>query len=238
MSDLVRFSVVARCASGGGFGFARLSSSIGPLVAFDGAVAATAGAVAVHAPGGDAMVRLGSRLLSLGLAASHVSLELQGASPARQADAQWVVVDRDGSVSIRDLLEPDAPRGVAAPDVGVLWQGLAPSGLGAAAISAFESSVGKDLDERLLQTLEAVVGHLGREVPFRSTALLAWGRRDYSETDLRVDLHEDPVKEMRRIYEDFKPTAQYYEDRARNPGKAINAREFAGLLAKRRAQST
>ena len=56
--------------------------------------------------------------------------------------------------------------------------------------------------------------------------------------DLRVDLCTAAVGELRRIYADYKPTAAYYDERARNPHDAISAREFAANLAHRRTQGT
>jgi hypothetical protein len=38
------------------------------------------------------------------------------------------------------------------------------------------------------------------------------------------------------VYEDFKPTAEFYEARARNPRMTMNAREFAGILETRKQQ--
>lgn len=51
-----------------------------------------------------------------------------------------------------------------------------------------------------------------------------------------VKLHDRPVKELRRVYDDFKPTVDFYEARARNPRMTMNAREFADLLDLRRKE--
>jgi uncharacterized Ntn-hydrolase superfamily protein len=106
--------------------------------------------------------------------------------------------------------------------------------------AAFEEQTKDDLDLRLLTALEA--GHAAwtagpaRGLPLRSAALVAWGRRDYSDIEVRVDLHAEPVKELRRVYAEMKPSVEYYEQRARNPGKAMHHLEFAGLLKAQQKQ--
>jgi uncharacterized Ntn-hydrolase superfamily protein len=59
-----------------------------------------------------------------------------------------------------------------------------------------------------------------------------WGNRTYNEVDLRVDVHEHAVEELRRIFIDYRPSIAYYEERARNPRNAIPAMEFADMLKK------
>jgi len=72
---------------------------------------------------------------------------------------------------------------------------------------AFETSEG-ELEERLLRALEAGQKAGGDKRGKRSAALLAMKRPEYKgvrpSIDLRVDYHEDPVKELRRIFEAYK----------------------------------
>jgi len=72
---------------------------------------------------------------------------------------------------------------------------------------AFETSAG-ELEERLLNALEAGQKAGGDKRGKRSAALLVMKRREYRGIrpliDLRVDFHEDPVKELRRIFEAYK----------------------------------
>jgi uncharacterized Ntn-hydrolase superfamily protein len=50
-----------------------------------------------------------------------------------------------------------------------------------------------------------------------SAGLLVYGDMDYSRCDLRVDVSEEPVAELRRIFDWYKPLIPYYEARSRNP---------------------
>lgn len=72
-----------------------------------------------------------------------------------------------------------------------------------AMIETFEATKGK-LAERLLKALEAGQEAGGDKRGQMSAALLVAGEQWISETrpvlDLRVDAHQDPVKELRRIY--------------------------------------
>jgi uncharacterized Ntn-hydrolase superfamily protein len=104
--------------------------------------------------------------------------------------------------------------------------------------ATFESGGQLEFDERLLATHEA-----GRDggglrgangaLPERAVALVVWHRQDYSEIDLRVDLHDGAIAALRAMYADYKPTAEYYEERARNPRNALPAMEFADMLKKK-----
>ena len=77
----------------------------------------------------------------------------------------------------------------------------------------FESHAGAELEERLIVALESV---RDRGTNVRSVALIVFGNHDYSDTDLRVDLHDDPIAELRRVYDWYKPMIPYYDERARN----------------------
>jgi len=75
-------------------------------------------------------------------------------------------------------------------------------------IEAFENSEGEWLAERLLKALEAGQETGGDWRGTRSAALVMVEREPIHEPrpkiDLRVDLHNEPVKELRRIFESYK----------------------------------
>lgn len=72
----------------------------------------------------------------------------------------------------------------------------------------FEESEGEPLAERLMRALEAGEGAGGDRRGSHSAALIVAEREPIHEArpiiNLRVDLHEDPVKELRRIFESYK----------------------------------
>src|SRR5262249_20718913 len=82
------------------------------------------------------------------------------------------------------------------------------------------------LEERLLRALEGgrdAGGQMsnGRHRPERSAWIRVVDRGYAPEIDLRVDLHERTVAELRRILEEYKRYRTYYEKRCTHPGAAV-----------------
>lgn len=73
---------------------------------------------------------------------------------------------------------------------------------------AFENSEGELLAERLMKALESGERAGGDKRGSRSAALIVAENKPIHESrpiiNLRVDLHEEPIKELRRIFESYK----------------------------------
>jgi uncharacterized Ntn-hydrolase superfamily protein len=91
------------------------------------------------------------------------------------------------------------------------------------------------LEFRLLAALEGgrdaggqsgAGGHLAE----RSAAIRVVSHPDYPEIDVRVDLHDDAVVELRRVLMEFKKYQTFYRDRGRNPREAISQDAFVASL--------
>jgi len=83
---------------------------------------------------------------------------------------------------------------------------------------AYEASELEELEERLLRALEAGRDAGGQPQGQRSSVLVAHREESYPWMDLRVDAHSEPVGELRRVYETYKPMATYYyEMRPKDP---------------------
>ncbi|MFC1990816.1 DUF1028 domain-containing protein [Chloroflexota bacterium] len=88
---------------------------------------------------------------------------------------------------------------------------------------AFGEGLGLDLDERLLRALEA--GHdaggqqlENRQLPERSAGLVVYADEPYALMDLRVDMHETAIAELRRVHATYKPYIPlYYQIRPKQP---------------------
>ena len=82
-----------------------------------------------------------------------------------------------------------------------------------------------DLAERLLTTLEAgkraggQANSEGLPLPEKSAALIVKGNDIIQNVDLRIDLHDDAVTELRKVYKTYLSYREYYELRARRPEK-------------------
>ena len=53
---------------------------------------------------------------------------------------------------------------------------------------------------------------------------------DYPDIDVRVDLHDDAIVELRRVLEEFKRYEVFYRDRGRDPSTAVTQDEFVARL--------
>jgi uncharacterized Ntn-hydrolase superfamily protein len=88
-----------------------------------------------------------------------------------------------------------------------------------AVVDAFEASSG-ELEERLLVAIEAGLAAGGEAGPLRSAGLAVVRTVPWRETDLRVDWHDEPVAELRRLLEVWLPQRDDYVTRALDPTAA------------------
>ena len=83
----------------------------------------------------------------------------------------------------------------------------------------------------LLDALEGGKAAGGQPNGEVSGGLYVVDREQYAMVDLRVDLHAEPVKELRRLADAYFPLVEYYNLRPRDP----NVPQAAEWLAARRA---
>jgi uncharacterized Ntn-hydrolase superfamily protein len=124
------------------------------------------------------------------------------------------------------------------PYYAAYGNGLAGPQTIAGIVSGFLKQPDAPLEDRLLMALEGgrdAGGQMSKGVPRpeRSAWIRVVDRLDFPEIDVRVDLHDKTVAELRRVLEEFKRCRSYYEDRCRRPSEAVPEEEFvAGLSAK------
>lgn len=229
------YSVIARCARTGrlGIGIASYTIAIGAYC--DGALRPNVGAAVTQGFPLPRNNRLATNLLAQGCTPAMAMAAL-AANDRHHEYRQIAIVDCEGAALAH------TGRHVRAPAAQRVGAGYAVCGASIKnesvldkMVDAFESQSGTDLEDRLLVVLEAgrdaggLMGVSGPR-PERSVAVIVWGKRDYSDFDLRVDMQEGAIAQLRRIYVDYKPTAEYYEERARHPRNAIPSMEFADML--------
>ena len=88
-----------------------------------------------------------------------------------------------------------------------------------AAAAAFEAADG-ELEERLVSALEAGLAAGGEAGPLHSAGLAVVREVPWRETDLRVDWHDDPVAELRRLLDVWLPQRDDYVTRGLAPSSA------------------
>lgn len=78
----------------------------------------------------------------------------------------------------------------------------------------------KHLADRLLLALEVGLAAGGEMGPVHSAGLLMCAEVKWPVVNLRVDWHDEPIAELRRIWRQYKPQIGSYVARARDPANA------------------
>ncbi len=104
--------------------------------------------------------------------------------------------------------------------------------------AAYEAAAELSFERRLLAAIEAgrdAGGQAGNDghLPERSAAVVVYGDYDHAELDLRVDLHDTAVEELRRAFEEYDLYRGYYASGQKNPKDAMPQYAFAQALARR-----
>ena len=101
--------------------------------------------------------------------------------------------------------------------------------------AGFEKDPDGLLEFRILAALEGgrnSGGQVGADghLTERSAAIRVVADPDYPDVDVRVDLHDDAIVELRRVLEEFKRYEVFYRDRGRDPSTAITQDQFVAQL--------
>ncbi|MGE0153470.1 MAG: DUF1028 domain-containing protein [Reyranellaceae bacterium] len=210
------FTAMARCARTGMLGVASSTRSLAVGARVPGG-RSRVGVVAFQAVADPRMTSLALRLLDLGYHAQKVLLELESADP--HADLRQIgVIDSDGNAA--------AKTGARARD----WAGhivrrnqiamgnvLTGQHIVQAMADVLERTEEQPLEERLLACLEAARDAGGQHGGQKSASLLVYDTEPFARVDLRVDVHEEPIGELRRVFDVYKEFIPYYNERAANP---------------------
>src|SRR3989442_15322993 len=94
---------------------------------------------------------------------------------------------------------------------------VAGPGVADAMLAAFQKSPDRPLWERLLGALEAGKAAGGQPNGEVSSGLFVVDREPFAMVDLRVDLHPEPVAELRRLADAYFPLIPYYNLRPGDP---------------------
>ena len=163
----------------------------------------------------------GTNLLRLGYSASGVLEELASSDPYIE-HRQLCVIDRDGNAVARTGAENKIWSGAfTARNVVAMGNNLTSEKTARVMYDLWTGSDGQPLEERLLAALEAGRDAGGQNGGQHSAALAVYGAEVNAYVDLRVDFHSEPVGELRRVYEAFKPLVPYYYVRPGSDPKVL-----------------
>lgn len=233
------YTILGRCARTGrlGIGIATFSITVGRYCR---GVKAMTGVTISQAFANERNNKLALRLLSQGFAAPSVLDHLLKNDRFFEY-RQIGVIDRDGTAV---AYSGPRTRGYSGHVIGdnyvAFGNGLVGRKVAEAIAAGFLAKPDADLEERLLMGMEAGrdaggQGTAEAHKPERSAALLVYSRHPYPDIDLRVDLNDTAVEELRRVYGEYKPYEAYYLERGRNPRCALPQEQFMANLSSRAA---
>lgn len=211
------YSIAARCPRTGQYGvvvssYSPMSAAFVPVVISDRCAVAYQNTIAP-------MHRIiAGQLLATGASAASVLADLSAKDPHWES-RQVTLVDMHGDVA--------GHTGARAPKHcgHRLGRGFAVAGNVLTetciddAFEEFSSTQDSDiaLAERLVRALEAGARSNGQPHGLTSAGLLVHAREPWPLVDLRVDVHDAPVKELRRAWDFVSPLLEYYRTVRINP---------------------
>ncbi|WP_347554246.1 DUF1028 domain-containing protein [Robbsia sp. KACC 23696] len=210
------FSLLGHCRRTGEFGAVVTTSSpcVGARVPF--LSAGLGGVLTQHRTD----PRLGPRGLDLmrsGCSSTEAIAALVASSPAHEwrqmaaIDAQGRTASFTGASNRPVVAEAHGDGCVAIGNI------LHQAGVVQAMIDAFGGSDEKCLAQRLMAALEAGEAAGGEGRPLQSAALVVVAADPFPWLDLRIDLSDSPLPDLRRLLETFLPSAGLYRTRALTP---------------------
>lgn len=203
------FQIAGRCERTGRFGVAIATRpiAVGARCPF---FAPGHGVVVTMAFTNPRLGPLGTNLLRLGYSAPKVLAEIAASDPYIE-HRQLCVIDRDGNAVARTGAENKVWSGAfTARNVVAMGNNLTSEKTASVMFDLWSRSDGQPLEERLLAALEAGRDAGGQNGGQHSAALVVYGTEINAYIDLRVDEHDEPIGELRRVYEAFKPLVPYY----------------------------
>ncbi len=229
------FTVVARNPQTGQIGIGIATYSIGVGLYCNG-LRSNVGATMTQAFVNQGNNALALRLLAQGFTPARVVEELQANDPDF-AYRQIAVIDREGQAA---AYSGPKTRGYSGHLVGdgyiAMGNVLAGQHVVDAIAAGYEAEPNETFERRLLRAIEAgrdAGGQVGNDghLTERSAAVLVYSAYDHADLDLRVDLHDHAVDELRRAFEEYEPYRAYYRYRGDNPRDAVPQDVFVSRLA-------
>lgn len=215
------FSLVARCARTGMVG-AALSSSAVVVASRCAWTRAGVGAVATLHITDPRLGALGLDLMERGYDAPAARDALVAIAGPQAPWRQLAIIDRNGrTASFTGARCGTVSLAIEGKDCAAGSNVVANEQVPRAMVESFErSSAEEHLAERLMTALEAGLAAGGEFMEERGAGLKVSDRHVWPLVDLRVDWHQQPVAELRRIWNDYRPHMASYVARALDPDAA------------------
>ncbi|MEL6282184.1 MAG: DUF1028 domain-containing protein [Pseudomonadota bacterium] len=213
------FSIVARCADTGMFGLA-VSSSSPAVAARCSYTQAGVGAVASQNVTDPTLGPRALELMARGASAAE-AVETLVRTSEHMAYRQVLAVDTAGGSAIHSGVNALGVWAEAkGPDVACGGNLLANENVPQAMVDSFAGSSGH-LGDRLIAVMKAALSAGGEAGPVHSAGMKLAHDVPWPVADLRVDWSDDdPIEELARIWDIYKPQLGDYVTRALDPSQA------------------
>jgi uncharacterized Ntn-hydrolase superfamily protein len=228
------YSIIARCPHTGRLGLGITTFSIAAGGRCEGILAGV-GVCKTQAFINRGNDTLAIELLAQGLSPALVMRTLESNDPDHEY-RQIAILDREGKGAAHTGSGTRPWAGHKIGDGYIAFGNVLAGPQVVDAIAAgFMAEPDAALEFRLLSALEGgrdaggqvgAQGHLAE----RSAAIIVVAQPDHPDIDVRVDLHDDAVVELRRVLEEFKRYEVFYRERGRNPRDAVSQDEFVASL--------
>ena len=225
------FSIAGRCARTGQFGVALATSSIGaggrcphlrPGV----------GAILTQARTDPRLGPIGLDLLAAGRSAEETVAGILASTP-HSSWRQLAALTAAGDVAFAtgsDVAQP--ADGMALDGAVVVGNWVRSETVIAAIAGGYETDPMAALADRMLQALEAGEDEGGELDPLQSAAVIVCDPAyRFPIVDLRVDLSDDPIADLRLAWESWDRVMEGYLQRALDPANAPMTQELEGHAA-------
>ena len=228
------YTILGRCAKTGrvGIGIATFSITVGR---YAHSSKSNAGVTVSQANANENNNAIALRLLAQGMGAAAVLQTLKD-NDTYHSYRQISVIDRTGAVAAYTGANVRGWAGeVSGPNFISTGNGLRGQHVVEAIAKGFLAEPDADLEHRLLLALEygrdaGGQGNATTHRTERSAALQVSSHHIHPDIDLRVDLHDKAVDELRRVWGIYKQYETYYAERGRNPRSAMGQEAFIASM--------
>ncbi len=180
-------------------------------------VRANFGAVGTQAYTDPRLGPLAIKLLEIGYPAARVMAELEACDPHIEW-RQLGIVDQWGRTAVRTGARNNPWAGhIVGDGWTVMGNALVDEGVVDAMAKAMQGTGDEDIETRLMNSIGAGTDAGGQPNGQRAAAILVHENEGYSIVNLRVDDHDEPMRELWRLFNKLHLLVPYYRERPENP---------------------
>ncbi len=219
------FTIVGVCARTKRVGFCQSTAT--PAVGFRCAdVVPGHGVFTMQASSDFRLKELTTRLMTFGYSPAKVLKELKD-TDAHFERRQIAIVNLEGvAVAHTGTLNFDWKGHEAGDGYVACGNALVGPPVVAAIGESFRKHVNEDLEERLLRAIEAGRDAGGQPDGQVSAAIVVYGEHPFPLVNLRVDVAVEPIGELRKIFDWYRPLIPFYVQRTLDPSSVGRYRAF------------